>query len=406
MGRILIFTMGTRGDVQPYIFLARALKEAGHEVIIGTHPCWKGLITEYGVGFSPVGPDIDIELEAAIIRGKEKGPLMGFIKTIKFVFKIIENSSSEVYELCKNTDLVIASHSHMGAAEAEACHVKTISVTLQTEMIPETLKEKTKWKQLTESMLNGIINPIVMKPYNRIRKKYGLHNIKSMDEMMSPYYNLIPISKYVINPNSYWENKNKLIGYWYEEKDYEPSEELKSFLDAGEKPIILAMGAMSFESREEVTKLDMFVKAFEQTGMRAVIQGFHQSLKQYQLPETMRAVGSIPHNWLFKQGYLVIHHGGFGTSASAMIYGIPSIVIPHVLDQFALADRLYKLKVSAKPLKASEMSFDNIVQAIEECKTNYKELKQNVIKISDQIRTEHGLETALQLINQVMSIEG
>ena len=406
MGRILIFTMGTRGDVQPYIFLARALKEAGHEVIIGTHPCWKGLITEYGVGFSPVGPDIDIEMEAAIIRGKEKGPLMGFIKTMKFVFKIIENSSDEVYALCKNADLVIASHSRMGAAEAEACHVKTISVTLQTEMIPEVLKPKTRWKKFTDNMINGLINPMIVKPYNRIRSKYSLHKIKSMDEMMSPYCNLIPISKYVMNPNPYWENKNKLVGYWYEEKEYEPSDELQSFLNNIDKPIILAMGAMSFESKEEVTKLDIFVKAFKQTGMRAVIQGFHQSLKQYQLPETMMAVGSIPHNWLFKQGYLVIHHGGFGTSASAMIYGIPSIVIPHVLDQFALADRLYKLKVSAKPIKVSDLSIEDLVGAIEECKKNYDELKQNVTKISDEIKNEQGLETSVQLINQVMNTEG
>lgn len=32
---IIIFTMGTRGDVQPYIYLAQALLEEGFEVILG-----------------------------------------------------------------------------------------------------------------------------------------------------------------------------------------------------------------------------------------------------------------------------------------------------------------------------------------------------------------------------------
>ncbi|MBR0090129.1 MAG: glycosyltransferase [Lachnospiraceae bacterium] len=38
MSDIAVFTMGTRGDVQPYIYLARALTRAKHNVVIGTHP--------------------------------------------------------------------------------------------------------------------------------------------------------------------------------------------------------------------------------------------------------------------------------------------------------------------------------------------------------------------------------
>lgn len=39
MKKIAMFTMGTRGDVQPYIYLARALNKAGYEATIGSHPC-------------------------------------------------------------------------------------------------------------------------------------------------------------------------------------------------------------------------------------------------------------------------------------------------------------------------------------------------------------------------------
>lgn len=72
--KIVMFTMGTRGDVQLYIFLAQALQKADCEVTLGTHPCWRKLVTEAGVTFAPIGLDIDIELEAAIIRGREKMP--------------------------------------------------------------------------------------------------------------------------------------------------------------------------------------------------------------------------------------------------------------------------------------------------------------------------------------------
>ena len=72
MKKIAMFTMGTRGDVQPYIYLSRALMKAGYDVTLGTHPCWRKLVERYGVHFEPVGPDIDIEEETTIIRGKSK----------------------------------------------------------------------------------------------------------------------------------------------------------------------------------------------------------------------------------------------------------------------------------------------------------------------------------------------
>ena len=67
--------------------------------------------------------------------------------------------------------------------------------------------------------------------------------------------NLIPISKYVLERNPYWEEKNILTGYWYdEESEYIPNEQLVKFLAEGDKPAILALGAMSFEDESEKEK--------------------------------------------------------------------------------------------------------------------------------------------------------
>ena len=63
MKKTAIFTMGTRGDVQPYIFLSKELMKNGYEVTLGSHPCWRELIEDAGIHFKPIGPDIDIEKE-------------------------------------------------------------------------------------------------------------------------------------------------------------------------------------------------------------------------------------------------------------------------------------------------------------------------------------------------------
>ena len=391
--------MGTRGDVQPYIYLSRALIRAGYDVTLGTHPCWRSLVEQAGIHFEPVGPDIDIQKETTIIRGKSPNAAMSLLKTMNFIMKIIEGSSKEVYEICKDKDLIIVTHSQMGAVEAGVLGIQKVNVTLQTEMIGEKLREQ----KFTEKLIGGFIAKQAAKPTNKIRKLYGLKPVKSADEEMSDKLNLIPISKYVLDRNPYWEAKNIITGYWYEdEEDYTPTKELTDFLSNGDKPIVLALGAMSFEAEADRKKLDMFVNAFRKTGSRAIIQGFQKTLKDYDLPDSMIAVGSVPHSWLFRQAKFVIHHCGFGTTAATMIYGVPSIPVPHVLDQLGFAMQLEKKDVCTKPLKAKDLSEQTIIAAIEDMNSTYAVKKRNAESISEKISTEHGVENAVKLISEVM----
>ena len=399
MKKIAMFTMGTRGDVQPYICLSKELMKNGYDVTLGSHPCWRRLVEEAGIHFEPIGPDIDIEQEAAVIRGKTHNAMLSLIKCMNFIMKIIQGASKEVYELCKGKDLIVVTHSQMGAVEAGVLGIPTVNVTLQTEMIGEKLRKQT----VKDKLVGGMIARQVAKPYNKIRRQYGLKPVKSADEIMSDKLNLIPISKYVIERNPYWEEKNVITGYWFDaEETYTPDGKLEEFMKAGEKPVILALGAMSFEDRSEKDKLGMFVKAFQKTGCRAVIQGFKKTLADYELPDSMIAVGSVPHSWLFRHGKFVIHHCGFGTSASTMIYGIPSIPVPHVLDQLGFAVQLEKIDVATKHIDAKDLSEERIVAAIEEMNSTYAVKKRNAESISEKIRTENGVSEAVRLIGGVM----
>ena len=98
-------------------------------------------------------------------------------------------------------------------------------------------------------------------------------------------------------------------------------------------------------------------------------------MTSYVLPDTMIACGSVPHSWLFKKTKFVIHHCGFGTSAATMIYGIPSIPVPHVLDQLGFAMQLSDINVATKPIKSKDLSEQTIIEAIEEMNHTYDEKK-------------------------------
>lgn len=55
--RITIITVGTRGDVQPYIALGVGLKKAGHNVRIAAAPNFEAFVREYHLDFAPIGVD-------------------------------------------------------------------------------------------------------------------------------------------------------------------------------------------------------------------------------------------------------------------------------------------------------------------------------------------------------------
>lgn len=395
MKKIAMFTMGTRGDVQPYIYLAQELIQNGCSVVLGSHPCWEKMIESAGVEFMPIGPDVDIEKEAAVIRGKVRNPALSMLRTMNFVFKIIEESSDDVYRVSTGKDLIIVSHSQMGATEAEVLGIKTVNVTLQTEMIPQALKEQT----FTDKLFGGFIARQIARPYNRIRKKYGLKPAGDIGKIMSDQLDLIPISTYVKPHNPYWEPQHILTGFWYREsEEFEPEEKLRDFLTEGERPVLLSLGAMSFEDKTETAKLDAFVKAFEKCGKRAIIQGFQKTLKEYELPQTMLAVGSVPHSYLFKQCKMVFHHCGFGTAAASLIYGIPSVPVPHVLDQAGFARMLLNLGVASEPLNGNRIKEQEVVYRLQDMELHYAERLQTAQALSIKLREEHGLQKAVKLI--------
>ena len=405
--KIFIPTMGTRGDIQPYIALSRKLINSGFEVIIATHPCWKGLIESYNVKFMPLGPDIDIEYETAYIRGKSKNWIIGMIRTMRFVFKIIEKSTFEIKGLCSDVDLVIASHSNIGAIEAEASGVPFISVTLQPDVIPKKLEKKSKIKIALDKLIGALINPLMVGPYNKLRKIHGLKKISSFDQLLSPLLNIVPISPFICPPNNFWEEKNKVVGYWFvdESINYKPDDLLMNFIKSGPPPIIISLGAMGFESKEEKPKLDILINSISKTGMRAIIQGFNKTLENYQLGENIIAIGDVPHTWLFKYGYCVIHHGGMSTTATSIYSGVPSIVIPHITDQYFWANRIYELQLGPNPIPSKDLREATLINAINGVKNNYEQFSNSAKVLAEKIHVENGLEKTIELIKNILELQ-
>jgi sterol 3beta-glucosyltransferase len=66
--KVAILTIGTRGDVQPYIALAKGLEAAGHDVLIGAPDNFAAWVEGQGIRFHPLGMDIEALIQSPEAR--------------------------------------------------------------------------------------------------------------------------------------------------------------------------------------------------------------------------------------------------------------------------------------------------------------------------------------------------
>ena len=76
--KTVIPTIGSRGDVQPFIALTQGLARAGHAVTLASHPIMRTLVEVHGVTFAPIGPNIDLGQKVADIRLRSRHVVEGF----------------------------------------------------------------------------------------------------------------------------------------------------------------------------------------------------------------------------------------------------------------------------------------------------------------------------------------
>ena len=398
--RIIIPTIGTRGDIQPYIALAVGLQDSGHKVLVVSHPEMRALVESYAIPFAPMGPDVDLGKEAAIIRGKSRNWMIGFMRVMKFSFRMLEESHLELLELCKGVDLVVVSHSAAGSMEAEQLGLPTVSATLIPQAIPVNDPKDNALKKAVMKMAGGVMGLMMTRPLDQIRKRFGLSKMGPYG-ITSPLLNLIPLSPSVIPPNPLWEARHQMTGYWFvpSPANWTPPEGLAAFLSAGEAPVVISLGAMAISGEDALEAARITVEAVERSGVRAIIQGWNEPMGQLKYSQKIFHGGAIPHEWLLERASAFIHHGGFGSTSAGLKAGIPSMAVPHIIDQFIWGQKLAELGVGPVPIPRTRLAVENMREALVELTQN-REFREKSKSIGDKIKQENGIEKAVRLIEQ------
>lgn len=399
--RIFIPTIGSRGDVQPFIALAQGLNCAGHDVTLASHPVMRSLVESYDVNFAPIGPDLDLAREIAALRYRSRNTILGLIRGMRFGFDLLERSHNDILTGCRNADLVVVPTAiAAGKNEADQLNIPYLSVTLMPWAVPWDDPARPFIKRAAYRLIDSMIGLITTLPLNRIRKRQGLPPV-GKEGFTSKRLNLVPVSPSVFPPNPHWESYHHLTGYWFTETptNWQPPEDLLAFLENGEPPLLVSLGAMSLGDDDALENANFFMEAIQQAEIRAVIQGWEAGMKLLKLPPTVFAAGPLPHSWLLSRCAGVVHHGGFGTTAAGFRAGVPHLVIPSIADQFYWGQRVHQLGVGLPFIPRPRLTSKNLAAALQNLTTNAV-LRDNATALGKQIRAETGLEKAVSLIEK------
>jgi sterol 3beta-glucosyltransferase len=205
----------------------------------------------------------------------------------------------------------------------------------------------------------------------------------------------------VFAPNPHWEPRHRIVGYWFAEapSQWQPPGEILDFLEDGEPPLVVSLGAMSFGSHDALESASLFVDAIQQAGLRAIVQGWEKGLAELSLPPTICAAGGLPHSWLLPRSAGVVHHGGFGTTAAGLRAGIPHLVIPHIADQFFWGQRVHQLGVGLPAIRRTQLTVRRLADALDELVRD-NELRAVASLLGEQIRAENCVDRAISLIEE------
>jgi sterol 3beta-glucosyltransferase len=397
--KIALTTIGSRGDIQPYIALGIELQKHGHSVSILTHP-WAGeLVNSYGLDHVPAGEDIDIDYWARQFVENSASNLQGFRFSLNFIFDRLRNCHKDFLAALENFDLVIG-HGIVGKGEADILGKPFITVSIAPMGLQkEYWKSKNIIREFGLYISDKLTGAIFGKPYMRFRKDVGAPPPENSGG--HPYLAIIPMPSFLQKPNPNWKESTRITGFLFAKTpgEYAPPEALVKFIGNGEKPILVTFGSM-FHNPEQANHLYQAVcDATERSGSRAILIMPDLDEAAVKIPENIRLARQIPYSWLLDRVSLVVHHFGFGTTAEVLRAGLPSIPVPHIFDQKARASVLHKLGYACKPLDINKITGQLLSDAIVRVQEN-QEMRMKCLSAEKLISNDDGTGKAVELINR------
>ncbi|WP_412069759.1 glycosyltransferase [Rubrivirga sp. IMCC43871] len=413
---VFVTTLGTRGDVEPYLALGLGLRAAGHRVTLSTAARFAPEAEALGLAFAPTTDGVlDLLADAPIREAIESMTnavevirrARGLMKRFDPIQRTLVAETWHALQAAAPDLVVYHPKAFWGADQAFRLGIPAVMAPLQPVVVPTgerpamgfpALPLGPAYRRGTHQLLLALSKWGTGRLLNDWREAHDAPARPSMLQM--PDGAAIPVvhafSGHVVPTPSDWPPHVIASGYWQRAApDWSPPPALAAFLDAGPPPVYVGFGSMASHTPERTTRI--VVDALARAGVRGLVATGWGGLDAQALPETVFAIDAAPHAALFPRCAAVVHHGGAGTTAAGLTAGRPTVVCPFFADQPYWGARVEALGVGPAPITQKRLTVDGLAAAIREATTSAP-MRQRAAALGHALRAEDGVGAAVAFI--------
>jgi rhamnosyltransferase subunit B len=347
----VVITVGTTGDVHPFMRMAKALKEMGRQVTFISNSLHASLLQGSGLNFVGLGTDEDYLrfLQNPDVWDERKGfaaLLADYGAQLLEIDAAIRTSvgTSEAVAICHpfavpgaaiarergSVSAVVAAH--MAPSTMRTCHdPMRIGSTVVPRWAPMSWR-RALWRFVEK----GWIDPVGMAQLNQARTALKLPKVTST---LLTHIEAAPDLTVPLFPGWFgpampdWPQPRLPADFpLFDAVSHSGlSTELKLFLASGELPIVFTPGTGNLHAQAFFSTA---LAAATAMGRRAIFLTRERAQVPAELPPSVMWQPYVPLSALLPHVAVLVHHGGIGTTAEALRAGTPQLVAPFAWDQF------------------------------------------------------------------------
>jgi UDP:flavonoid glycosyltransferase YjiC (YdhE family) len=316
MPNVVIVTIGTHGDVAPFVGLGTRLRTLGHDVSIAANESAARVITAADLRFHGLpGPDLAAVAGGAAGEAASRPGVRGTRSLFKAAAAAMREPIPAMIEAASGQDIILCTPATvlLAAPIAEArripCAILSLQPTMPTREFSATAlggRNLGNWgNKMSATLLGRVGIRMFASTVRGLRDDLGLSAKPVKGYAPADLAVLHGISTAVLPRPADYPPAADFAGYWWPAPtEWTPSPELQRFLDDGPTPVYVGFGSAG--SQRGAALSATIGAALERSGHRAVVQRGWAGLS---IPSSdVIVVDDVPHEWLFPRVAAVVHH--------------------------------------------------------------------------------------------------
>jgi len=403
-------TQDTRGGVQPYAALARALVEAGHGVRAVAPADLAWLFERIGVSCLRLD-GMETQRSTGVALEAQESRHGGLRQAARAIAARVPEWAVQVREFANGSDILTGGvgGSVIGLPVAAALEVPWVPAHLQPVGMLNTDYPGVLMAGLPRGLgaAGNILGQLLTEAAIRLpfqgaqrgaRRALGA-NAAAIPRPLGSVYGISPA---VIQAPAKRTRDRVVTGYWFDTTDSDVlAPEVEAFItDSATQPVV-SIGFGSMVANDPDGLRELVADAARAAGARVVlIAGAGAVGHQAAGRSDVLTIPSVPHRALFHRMNANVHHGGAGTTANALASGVPTVIVPFGADQLFWAGRATDLGVAPPPVPIRSLTRDHLTEALRRALTD-PAMRSRSVELGNQIRSEDGTRAAAQWYSSI-----